>query len=79
METDFDSSIPRDMAWGAVMRPVPLPDINEMNKKTIMTTMSSANSNNQAKDACFQGGSRIPNTLPYPSIISRANGLLHAL
>ena len=34
---------------------------------------------NQAKDACFQGGSRIPNTLPYPSIISRANGLLHAL
>ncbi len=38
METDFDSSIPRDMAWGAVMRPVPLPDINEMNKKTIMTT-----------------------------------------
>ena len=30
----------RDKAWGAVMRPVPLPDINEMNKKTIMTTMN---------------------------------------
>ena len=28
------------MAWVAVMRPVPLSDINEMNKKTIMTTMN---------------------------------------
>jgi hypothetical protein len=33
METDFDSSIPRDMAWGTVMRPMPLPEKNKNNNE----------------------------------------------
>jgi hypothetical protein len=43
METDFDSSIPRDMAWGAVMRPVPFALQNEMIMKNLVPYIKSLN------------------------------------